>query len=102
MLIVEDGSGERMGSPRRLWHRSLAALSCKTDMSTATEALIPTGPGPMDIMSGYRGDTIIVNGANGPVARVPSWILLRLPLLPEWRQCTYFRFCNFRTVGHST
>ena len=37
-------------------------------------------PGPMDIMAGYRGDTIIVNGVVAPVARVPAG-LVRLRLL---------------------
>ena len=37
-------------------------------------------PGPMDIMAGYRGDTIIVNGTVAPVAQVPAG-LVRLRLL---------------------
>ena len=36
-------------------------------------------PDMMDVMHGFRGDTLLVNGAVGPVARVPvGFVRLRL------------------------
>ena len=77
MLIVEDGSGERMGLPRRYGIDDLPLVL--QDRYLDGNGAPIYRPGPMDIMSGYRGDTIIVNGAIGPVARVPAgFVRLRL------------------------
>jgi cuproxidase len=78
MLIVEDGSGERLGLPRRYGVDDLPLVL--QDRFLDRNGAPVYQPGPMDIMAGYRGDTIIVNGAVAPVAQVPAG-LVRLRLL---------------------
>src|ERR1035437_496488 len=78
MLIVEDGSGERLGLPRSYRVDDLPLVLQDRFLDRNGAPLYQ--PGPMDIMAGYRGDTIIVNGAVAPVARVPAG-LVRLRLL---------------------
>ena len=78
MLIVEDGSGERLGLPRSYGVDDLPLVL--QDRFLDRNGAPVYQPGPMDIMAGYRGDTIIVNGAVAPVARVPAG-LVRLRLL---------------------
>ncbi len=78
MILVEDGSGDRMGLPRSYGTDDLPLV--------LQDRLFDRGgapvyqPGPMDITAGYRGDTFIVNGAVAPVAHVPAG-LVRLRLL---------------------
>ena len=78
MLIVEDGSGARMGLPRTYGTDDLPLVL--QDRRFSSDGAPIYEPGPMDIMAGYRGDTIIVNAAIAPVARVPA-SLVRLRLL---------------------
>lgn len=78
MLLVEDGSGERMGLPRSYGIDDLPLVLQDRVLDRSGAPVYR--PGPMDIMAGYRGDTIIVNGAASPVARVPAG-LVRLRLL---------------------
>lgn len=78
MLIVEDGSGERMGLPRSYGIDDLPLVLQDRFLDRSGAPVYQ--PGPMDIMAGYRGDTIIVNGTVAPVARVPAG-LVRLRLL---------------------
>ena len=78
MLIVEDGSGERMGLPRSYGVDDLPLVLQDRFFDRSGAPVYQ--PGPMDIMAGYRGDTIIVNGTVAPVARVPAG-LVRLRLL---------------------
>jgi blue copper oxidase len=78
MLLVEDGSGERMGLPRGYGIDDLPLVLQDRVLDRGGAPVYR--PGPMDIMAGYRGDTIIVNGAASPVARVPAG-LVRLRLL---------------------
>ena len=78
MLIVEDGSGERLGLPRSYGVDDLPLVL--QDRFLDRNGAPVYQPGPMDIMAGYRGDPIIVNGAVAPVARVPAG-LVRLRLL---------------------
>jgi len=78
VLIVEDGSGERMGLPRSYGVDDLPLVLQDRFFDRRGAPIYQ--PGPMDIMAGYRGDTIIVNGAVAPIARVPAG-LVRLRLL---------------------
>jgi blue copper oxidase len=78
MLILEDGSGEKIGLPRRYGVDDLPLIL--QDRFFDRDGAPVYQPGPMDIMAGYRGDTIIVNGVVAPVARVPAG-LVRLRLL---------------------
>jgi FtsP/CotA-like multicopper oxidase with cupredoxin domain len=78
MLIVEDGSGVSMGLPHTYGTDDLP-LILQDRWFTSSGAPVYE-PGPMDIMAGYRGDTIIVNGTIAPVTRVPAGIV-RLRLL---------------------
>jgi FtsP/CotA-like multicopper oxidase with cupredoxin domain len=81
MMIVDDGSDARLGLPRSFGVDDLPLIlqdrqfdpdgSIGYDNKTLE---------PLDIAYGDRGDTIIVNGAIAPVARVPDG-LVRLRLL---------------------
>jgi FtsP/CotA-like multicopper oxidase with cupredoxin domain len=78
MILVEDGSGERMGLPRSYGVDDLPLVLQDRFFDRGGAPVYQ--PGPMDIMAGYRGDTIIVDGTVAPVARVPAG-LVRLRLL---------------------
>jgi blue copper oxidase len=78
MLIVEDGRGERMGLPRSYGIDDLPLVLQDRFLDRSGAPVYQ--PGPMDIMAGYRGDIIIVNGTVAPVAQVPAG-LVRLRLL---------------------
>lgn len=78
MLILEDGSGEGMGLPHRYGIDDLPLVL--QDRFFGEDGAPIYQPGPMDVMAGYRGDTIIVNGAIEPVAHVPAG-LVRLRLV---------------------
>lgn len=77
VMIVEDGTGERLGLPHTYGSDDLPIML--QDRSFGPDGALVYNPSPMDIMSGLRGNTIIVNGAIAPVARVPAGIVrLRL------------------------
>lgn len=78
MLIVEDGSGESIGLPRRYGVDDLPLVL--QDRVLDRNGAPVYQPGMMGVMAGYRGDTLIVNGVAAPVARVPAG-LVRLRLL---------------------
>jgi FtsP/CotA-like multicopper oxidase with cupredoxin domain len=78
MLIVEDGSGERIGLPHRYGIDDLPLVL--QDRFFDRNGALVYEPGPMDVMTGYRGDTLIVNGAIRPTASVPAGIV-RLRIL---------------------
>ena len=78
LLIVEDGSGQAMGLPRRYGIDDLPLVLQDRVFDRNGAPLYR--PGPMDVMAGYRGGTFIVNGVTTPVARVPAG-LVRLRLL---------------------
>jgi blue copper oxidase len=81
MIIVDDGSDARLGLPRTFGVDDLPLMlqdrqfdsdgSIEYDNKTLSA---------LDIAYGARGDTVIVNGAIAPVARVPTG-LVRLRLL---------------------
>jgi blue copper oxidase len=78
MLMVDDGSGERLGLPRNYGVDDLPLVL--QDRFFDRSGAPVYRPGPMDVMAGYRGDSIIVNGVEAPVARVPAG-LVRVRLL---------------------
>ncbi len=78
MLIIEDGTGERAGLPRAYGVDDIPLVLQDRWFDRRGASLY--NPSPMDVMAGYRGDTIIVNGVVAPVVRVPAG-LVRLRLL---------------------
>lgn len=95
MLILEDGSGESMSLPRRYGIDDLPLVL--QDRFLDRNGAPVYRPGPMDVMAGYRGDSIIVNGVIAPLARVPAG-LVRLRLL-NGANARFFdlRFSDSRT-----
>ncbi|HWL64278.1 MAG TPA: multicopper oxidase domain-containing protein [Steroidobacteraceae bacterium] len=78
LMIIEDGTGERLGLPRNYGIDDLP-LILQDRQFDRSGALVYAAAGPSRMM-GMRGDTLIVNGAFAPVARVPRG-LVRLRLL---------------------
>jgi blue copper oxidase len=78
LLLLEDGTGERLGLPRTYGIDDIPLVIQDRLFDRSGEAVYR--PGPMDMMTGYRGDTTLVNGVVSPVARVPAG-LVRLRLL---------------------
>ena len=81
MIIVDDGSDARLGLPRTFGVDDLPLIlqDRQFDSDGSIEYDNKT-LGALDIAYGARGDTVIVNGAIAPVARVPTG-LVRLRLL---------------------
>lgn len=78
LLLIEDGTGERLGLPRRYGVDDLPLVL--QDRVFDRNGSPVYDPGAMGVMAGYRGDSFIVNGVVAPVARVPAGIV-RLRLL---------------------
>jgi FtsP/CotA-like multicopper oxidase with cupredoxin domain len=78
LVIIEDGTGERLGLPRRYGVDDLPII-LQDRQFDRNGALVYAAAGPSRMM-GMRGDTLIVNGAIAPVATVPRG-LVRLRLL---------------------
>lgn len=78
LVIIEDGTGERLGLPRNYGVDDLPIILQDRQLDRHGD-LIYAAAGPSRMM-GMRGDTFIVNGAIAPVARVPRG-LVRLRLL---------------------
>ena len=78
MLILEDGTGTNLGLPNAYGLDDLPLVL--QDRFFDGDAAPVYEPSPMDVMAGYRGNTIIVNGSIRPVARVPAG-LVRLRIL---------------------
>jgi blue copper oxidase len=81
MIIVDDGSDMRLGLPQTFGVDDFPLIL--QDRSFDSDGSIEydnKALGPLDIAYGARGDTVIVNGAVAPVARVPAG-LVRLRLL---------------------
>jgi FtsP/CotA-like multicopper oxidase with cupredoxin domain len=78
LVIIEDGTGQRLGLPRNYGVDDLPLILQDRQFDRAG-ALEYAAVGPSRMM-GMRGDTLIVNGVFDPVARVPRGIV-RLRLL---------------------
>ena len=78
LLLIEDGTGERLGLPHTYGEDDLPIILQDRLFAPSGALIYPNGP--MTLMQGARGDTIIVNGAIAPSARVPAG-LVRLRLL---------------------
>jgi blue copper oxidase len=78
LVLIEDGSGARLGLPRTYGVDDLPLILQDRLFDRDGELTYPASP--MTVMQGARGNTIIVNGAVAPFARVPAG-LVRLRLL---------------------
>jgi blue copper oxidase len=78
VVIIEDGTGERLGLPRSYGVDDLPII-LQDRQFDRTGALVYGAAGPSRMM-GMRGDTLIVNGVVAPVAKAPPG-LVRLRLL---------------------
>jgi FtsP/CotA-like multicopper oxidase with cupredoxin domain len=78
MVIIEDGTGERLGLPRSYGIDDLPII-LQDRQFDRNGALLYAAAGPTRMM-GMRGDTLIVNGVFAPVVKVPRG-LVRLRLL---------------------
>lgn len=78
MLLVEDGSDVEAGLPSDYGVDDLVLVLQDKRLDAAGRAIYE--PGMMDVMHGYLGDAMLVNGQLDAVATVPSG-LVRLRLL---------------------
>jgi len=78
LVIIEDGTGERLGLPRSYGVDDLPII-LQDRQFDRNGSLLYSAAGPSRMM-GVRGDTLIVNGVFAPVAQVPR-SLVRLRLL---------------------
>jgi cuproxidase len=78
MMIVSDGADRDRGLPATYGVDDLPIMLQDKRFGRNGELLY--APTMMDIMHGFQGDTLLVNGAIGPVANVPAGIV-RLRLL---------------------
>ena len=78
MIIVDDGSDDRLGLPRTYGVDDIPVIL--QDRLFSHDGSLYYDRSPMAVMSGMRGDTVIVNGAIAPVAKVPRG-LVRLRFL---------------------
>ncbi len=78
LLYIEDGSATDLGLPDRYGLDDIPLILQDRIFSDDGEMLYDDSP--MAIMHGARGDTLVVNGAIGPVAEVPR-AMVRLRLL---------------------
>lgn len=77
MMIVSDSADRDRGLPTTFGVDDLPIVLQDKRFGRNGELLYE--PGMMDMMHGFRGDTLLVNGAIGPVARVPAgFVRLRL------------------------
>jgi FtsP/CotA-like multicopper oxidase with cupredoxin domain len=77
MMIVSDGGDADRGLPATYGVDDLPIVL--QDKRFGRGGALVYDPGMMDMMHGFRGDTLVVNGAIGPVARVPAgYVRLRL------------------------
>jgi FtsP/CotA-like multicopper oxidase with cupredoxin domain len=78
MMIVSDGADRDLGLPATYGVDDLPIML--QDKRFGRNGELVYAPTMMDIMHGFQGDTLLVNGAIGPVANVPAGIV-RLRLL---------------------
>jgi blue copper oxidase len=95
MIIVDDGTDARLGLPRTFGIDDLPLIL--QDRSFASDGSIEYETGGLGVVYGARGDTVIVNGAIAPVAKVPAG-LVRLRLLNAANAQNFvLRFADQRT-----
>jgi blue copper oxidase len=98
MIIVDDGSDARLGLPHTFGIDDLPLII--QDRSFDSDGSIEydnKDVSPLDVIYGVRGDTIIVNGAVAPFAKVPPG-LVRLRLLNAANAQNFeLRFSDKRT-----
>jgi FtsP/CotA-like multicopper oxidase with cupredoxin domain len=95
LIIVDDGSDSLHNLPRTYGIDDLPIIL--QDRSFAPDGSLVYSPSPLSVTYGSRGDTIIVNGVVGPVARVPRG-LVRLRILDGANARNfYLRFSDRRT-----
>jgi len=76
LVIVEDG--DDLGLPHAYGVDDLPLIIQDREIDDA-DGSIGYDPGQLGVVYGVRGDTVIVNGAITPTARVPAgWVRLRL------------------------
>jgi cuproxidase len=78
LIIIDDGSDARLGLPHNFGVDDLPVII--QDRSFGLDGSLSYDAGELGTVYGVRGDTIIVNGAIAPVARVPAG-MVRLRLL---------------------
>jgi len=78
LIIIDDGSDDRLGLPRTYGVDDIPIIL--QDRLFSPDGSLFYDRSPMAVMGGMRGDTVIVNGAIAPVAKVPRG-LVRLRLL---------------------
>jgi FtsP/CotA-like multicopper oxidase with cupredoxin domain len=77
MMIVSDGADGDRGLPATYGADDLPIVL--QDKRFGRNGELVYAPTMMDLMHGFRGDTLLVNGAIGPMANVPaSFVRLRL------------------------
>lgn len=73
LLYVEDGMAQKLGVPVRYGIDDIPLIL--QDRSFNRDGTFSYDTSPMGIIHGSRGDTIIVNGAINPTARVPRGVV---------------------------
>ena len=77
MMIVSDGGDRDRGLPETYGVDDLPIVL--QDKRFGRDGRIVYEPDMMDLMHGFQGDTLVVNGAIGPIANVPAgYVRLRL------------------------
>lgn len=95
MIMIDDGSDARLDLPRTYGVDDLPIIL--QDRSFAPDGSLVYSPSPLATAYGSRGDTVIVNGAIKPVAKVPHG-LVRLRLLNAANaRNLYLHFSDGRT-----
>jgi blue copper oxidase len=95
LIIVDDGSDLRHDLPRTYGVDDLPIIL--QDRSFAPDGSLLYSPSPLSVTYGSRGDTIIVNGAITPIAKVPrGFVRLRILDGANARNF-YLRFSDNRT-----
>jgi blue copper oxidase len=98
MIIIDDGSDARLGLPRTFGIDDLpVVLQDRSFDSDGSIEYDNKDVNPLDVIYGARGETIIVNGAIAPFAKVPPG-LVRLRLLNAANAQNFeLRFSDKRT-----
>lgn len=77
LMIVSDGGDRDRGLPVTYGVDDLPLVL--QDKRFARNGELVYAPDMMDLMHGFQGDTLLVNGAMNPVANVPAgWVRMRL------------------------